>query len=78
LSLEIGTWTERQVNSHWIAGTLDDIGALGAMVETALQTAAPGNVIDIGWQYLPTAEAKLELHVAPDAFDPPTADAACW
>lgn len=75
--LEIGTWTAPQVNSHWIAGAISDLGRLADLVDNALASARPGAVIQIGRKYAPSAEADIVLEVREKDFDPASADPAC-
>lgn len=76
--LEVATWSKREINDQWIAGSLEDLRDLAHLVSVAVEHAEVGAELDIGSAYCPGADARLILVLASPGFDPARADAACW
>ncbi len=74
--LKIGTWNDRVINDHWIAGTLVDLDRLSVLVSTEVSRAAKGHVLRLRNAYAPTSPYDLVLEVCDDEFDPAAADEA--
>jgi hypothetical protein len=76
--LEIGTWSHAEITDHWIAGTLSDLQLLSDLAASALAESIPGSIVRLGRQFAPMSTTDLVLEVRDAAFDPATADPACW
>jgi hypothetical protein len=76
--LEIGTWSEPQVNDHWISGPVDHLLKLADLIESRLSETAPGDNFVIWREYAPSSEMRMEFDVKPDGFDPAELDAMDW
>lgn len=78
LYLEIGTWNERVIDGHWIAGTLEDLNVLSFLVTQEVSAAKPGDVLRLRNAYAPGSPYELRLEVCGDDFDPAAADEMGW
>jgi hypothetical protein len=76
--LEIGTASARVIDNHWIAGTLEDLSVLSALITERVSKAKEGDVLRLREVYAPDSPYELRLEVCGDEFDPATADKACW
>lgn len=76
--LEIGTWSTRVIDDHWIAGTLGDLSALSALIAERVSNAKEGGVLRLRDAYAPSSPYELRLEVCSDDFDSAAADKACW
>jgi hypothetical protein len=76
--LEIGTWSARVIDDHWIAGTLEDLSVLSALITERVSTAKEGDAFRFRETYAPVSPYELRLEVCGADFDPATADKACW
>jgi hypothetical protein len=76
--LEIGTSSAPVIDDHWIAGPLEDLGVLSALVTERVSRAKEGDVVRLREAYAPTSPYELRLEVCGDEFDPAAADKACW
>jgi hypothetical protein len=63
--LEIGTWHGPEITRHWIAGTLDDLKRLSAIVREKVSKATD-------------SPYERALEIRDDGFDPARADPCCW
>jgi len=75
--LKVMTWTEAAVNDDAIAGRLEDLSRLSALLEGRLAAASAGQSFEIGREYAPGSGYGLEVQVAEDGFDPASADPGC-
>jgi hypothetical protein len=75
--LKIITSTEASLNDNAIAGRLEDLSRLSAMLEARLAAAAPGQTFEIGLEYAPGSDYGLVVQIAEDGFDPASADPCC-
>ncbi len=66
-----------RLDHHAIAGRLEDLARLAALVEVRLAAAHPGDTLRLGQEYGGTGDHDLVLEVAPDGFDPASADPQC-
>ena len=71
---KIMTWTEPGIDEKSIHGTVDDLHRLAAIVEDALASATPGNVIDVTARYVTGCRYSLDLDMRADGFDPASED----
>jgi hypothetical protein len=76
--LEIGTWSARVIDDHWIAGTLEDLSVLSALITERVSKAKEGDVLMLREAYAPASPYELRLEARGDEFDPAAADKACW
>jgi hypothetical protein len=76
--LEIGTWSARVIDDHWIAGPPEDFGVLSALIAERLSKAKEGDMLRLREVYAPASPYELRLEVCGDEFDPAAADRACW
>ena len=76
--LEIGTWNERVIDDHWIAGTLADLSALSTLISDRVSKAREGDALRFRESFAPASPYELRLEVCSDEFDPAAADSACW
>ena len=76
--LEIGTWGARAIDNHWIAGTLEDLSVLSALITERVSKAKEGDVLRLREAYSPASAYELQLEVWSDEFDPAAADKGCW
>ncbi|MEE7545963.1 hypothetical protein HF319_01920 [Xanthomonas sp. Kuri4-1] len=72
--LEIGTWDTPEINSHWIAGTLENLLHLSLKISYLLREAFPGDIIKIGKEFFGSSSYELHLCVMSDEFDPSSKD----
>jgi len=75
--LEIGTWSEPEITSHWIAGSLLDLLRLSLLIEERVSKATVGNNFKLREAYSPVSPYELVLEVHDDEFDPARADENC-
>jgi hypothetical protein len=76
--LEIGTWSARVIDDHWIAGAPEDLSVLSALIAERVAKAREGDVLKLREAYAPASPYELRLEVCGDDFDPATADKGCW
>jgi len=75
--LKIGTWTARVIDDHWIAGTLEDLGVLAALITERVSNAEEGDVLRLREAYAPASPYELRIEVCDDEFDSAAADKGC-
>lgn len=76
--LEIGTWTTSEITDHWIAGPLNNLLELAAVVEIRLEHADVGDSIRLREAFAPASTYEIVLEIKDESFDPALADPACW
>lgn len=76
--LEIGTWSARVIDAHWIAGPLEDLSVLSALITERVSMAVEGDVLKLREAYAPASPYELRLEICGNEFDPAMADKACW
>ena len=72
-SLKFVTWPEPKISSDGFYGRLEDFEELAALVDGAIRHARPGDRIRLEQAYSEASDAKLELIVEDDGFDPASA-----
>lgn len=72
--VEVMTWDRPGMDDHAIFGTLDDLGRLAGLVETAVTGMRPGSRLCIREEYSPDCEYALVLEMRDDDFDPASED----
>lgn len=75
--LKVMTWTEPKLDDHAISGRLADLSRLASILAARVAAASPGQSFRIGSEYAPNSDYDLEVEVAPDGFDPASADPDC-
>jgi hypothetical protein len=75
--LKIMTYAEPILDENAIGGRLEDLSRLADLVESRLASLSPGERFTIGSEYAPDAEYALEVELAPDGYDPSSADPLC-
>jgi hypothetical protein len=76
--LEIGTWTTPEITEHWIAGPLNNLLELAAVVESRIGQTNVGDSIKLREDFSPASPYEIVLEVKDESFDPALADSACW
>ncbi len=76
--LEIGTWRGPEITRHWIAGTVDDLRWLSAIIREKASKATFGEKTLLRKEYAPNSHYELSLEIRDDGFDPASADPCCW
>lgn len=75
--LKVMTYAEPILNENVIGGRLEDLSRLADLLESRLAALSPGDRFTIGREYAPDSEYVLDVELAPDAFDPSSADPLC-
>ena len=76
--LEIGTWSQPEITSHWIAGPLKDLSSLASLIESVADTSSVGERVSLRRLFAAESPYDLIVELKDDAFDPPREDPQCW
>jgi hypothetical protein len=76
--LEIGTWHQAEITDHWIAGPLDDLKRLSAIICDKASKARLGDRMLLREEFAPNSPNELALEIVDDGFDPASADPSWW
>jgi hypothetical protein len=76
--LEIGTWHVPEITRQWIAGKLDDLERLSAIISEKASKGTVGDRMLLRQEYAPNSPYELALEIRDDGFDPASADPCCW
>ena len=76
--LEIGTWSQPEINDHWIAGPLQDLSSLASAIKNAVGHAKVGQCVSMREGFAANSPYDLVLEMRDKLFDPAEEDPQCW
>ncbi len=78
LYLEVGTWDEPEITSHWVAGSPAALLALSQAVAEAVPRLSLNESVSLRPVYSPRSPYDLVIERRVDGFDPAREDPLCW
>jgi hypothetical protein len=75
--LKVMTWTEPRLDSHAIAGRIQDLARLADLLDAKAAVTPEGARFVVGPEFAPNCEYVLEVEIKEEGFDPSSADLHC-
>ena len=72
--LKLVTWDAPHITNDAIYGTLSDLTRLAKILDRGIRDAIAGDKFVVDEEFAPGCDAKIEIEIRPDGFDPASAD----